>query len=167
MKKRFKKFLLLIFLVFPIQISVPAYSSSDDWSSCVDDLQSLKSASSDASEAAARAESERQQFDQKSKELQDCIDDIDISDFMNDNCQSLKWENESKKSNYQKALNHLRDELFSLGIVIKAVEFSCEYTLTDVIRGALKTTSKPEADCKVFSSLIGKVRYCQFNCVKF
>ena len=96
-----------------------------DWSSCADDLDRLRRASRDASEAAERTESAKQEFEDKREELQNCVNYPDIYDLMRDQCQSVRWDYESAKSEYESALSDLESELSTVEHRIRSVEWSC------------------------------------------
>ena len=157
LKNHLYKYVISILLICFFQISSAGFCSGDDWSSCADDLDRLRRASRDASEAVERAESARQEFEDKREELQNCINYPDIYDLMQDQCQSLRWDYESAKSDYESALYNLQSELSAVESRIRSVEWSCGVSFSRTTGGATQLKPKKEGDCSVFRSLIGKL----------
>ena len=156
MKKQFYKCVIFISLVCLFQISSAVFGLADDWSSCADDLDRLRHASRDASEAAERAESAKQEFEDKREDLQNCINYPDIYDLMQDQCQSLRWDYESAKNDYESALYDLQSELSTVESRIRSVEWSCGVSFSRTTGGTAQSKPKRRGDCSVFRSLIGK-----------
>ena len=144
----------LIFVV--LFIIAPSICQAADWSSCADDLDRLRRAVRDASDAAEEAESARQEFESKKEELENCIHFPDIYDLMQDKCQSLRWDYESARSNYESALNNLEDELDTVARRIRSVEWSCEVQFTGPTYKK-SDNSKISSNCALFRSYKGKI----------
>ncbi len=159
------KFFVLIFFLFLFLFSGISYIFADDWSSCADALNALSLASKDASEAAEETESAKHEFEDAKDELENCITYPDIYDFMDDQCQSLKWEYNYSKNDYNSALSHLSSELYTVDSRIRSVESCCEISFSitslgitpSIPKAETLSAPKAEASCSTFSSLIGKL----------
>src|SRR5437667_8049320 len=81
--------------------------------SCHDDLDRLRRAASDASDAAEDADSKR-------KDFEDCKRDPDIYDLMRDGCHG-------RQSDYQSALSDLESKMDDLDSRLQSVQSSCGY----------------------------------------
>jgi len=84
--------------------------------SCRDDLDGLRKAAAEASDAAEDANSKRDDFD-------DCRRDPEVHDLMGDNCKSLD-------SDYQSALSDLESEMDDVDSRLHSVQDSCDYVFT-------------------------------------
>jgi hypothetical protein len=93
-----------------------AQSPTIDPGSCHDDLDYLRKAASEASEAADNSKSKRDDFD-------DCKQYPETYDLMHDNCRSAAGD-------YQSALNDLEGKMDDLDGRQRSVQDSCGYQFT-------------------------------------
>jgi hypothetical protein len=90
--------------------------STPEWSSCEDDLDRTRRASSDASDAAKDVSSKRDDFEQ-------CQRDRQTFDFMADGCKS-------RRSDYQSAISDYESKMDDLDSRLRDVQSSCGYDFT-------------------------------------
>jgi hypothetical protein len=84
--------------------------------SCHDDLDRVRIAASDASDAAEEANS-------KSEELDDCKRDPDLHDLTGDGCRS-------RRNDYESAVTDLESKMDDLDSRLRSVQSSCAYEFT-------------------------------------
>ena len=129
---------------------------AEDWSSCASDLDSLRRAARDASEAAERAESERDEYENNKRELEDCLNYPKMHDLMGDKCQSLRWDYDSARSSYRSALSTLDSELDTVRRRYQSVQSSC--ALTAPGSGASRSgASKGKSLCDLYRQYKGSL----------
>ena len=90
-----------------------AHAPTLDLDDCHDELDRLRRAASDASDAAEEGHSKRGEFE-------DCKRDRDTYDLMGDGCRS-RW------SDYQSALSDLESKMDDLDARLQSVQSSCGY----------------------------------------
>lgn len=100
-------------LVVILTCNIIPFAYATDWNSCADDLDRLRRATRDASDAAQQVESEKD-------ELENCLHYPDIYDLMEDGCQSSRWDYNSARSNLESELNTVESR-------IRSVQWSCDF----------------------------------------
>lgn len=95
---------------------MPLPSFASDWNSCADELDRLRRASRDATDAANEVKS-------KADELENCKQYPDMYDDHGDGCSS-------KASDYRSALGTLKSELDTVNRRIKSVSSYCGVNLS-------------------------------------
>jgi hypothetical protein len=95
-------------------LALAGRSASQDYSSCEYDLDRLRRAARDASQAAADTESECEEY-------QSCREFPDIYDLLEDGCSSQRFACESARST-------LASELSNVESKIRSASISCGYT---------------------------------------
>jgi len=118
--------LLQIMLVILILVHIP-FAQATDWSSCADELDRLRRAAADASEAAEHVQEYKEELESKKRELEDCLSYPDSYDVMHDRCQSIRWDYESALSDYKSSLSDLESELNTLESRLRSVQWSCDF----------------------------------------
>ena len=98
-------------LVFIFTTIPPVAAVSADWNGCADDLDRLRRAASDASDAAKDVNS-------KADEYENCKQFPDTFDLMRDNCESVA-------SDYESAVNNLNSDLSTVDSRISSANSSC------------------------------------------
>lgn len=93
-----------------------AHAPSLDLDGCHDDLDRLRRAASDASDAAGDAKSKSDDFD-------DCKRDPEFHDLMGDGCRS-------RRGDFASALSDLESKMDDLDGRLRSVQSSCEYDFT-------------------------------------
>jgi hypothetical protein len=151
----FKRPAMGFWVIVVCLILLQTICKAEDWSSCADDLDSLRRASRDAADAAEQAESARQEFESKKDELQNCIDFPEIYDLLQDYCQSARWDYESAKSDYRSALSNLEVELDTVISRFRSLGWSCEINIPSSSTGK-QQSSKSNRTCQMLKSYRGK-----------
>jgi hypothetical protein len=105
-----------ISVVLGIVTASPAHAPSPELDSCHDDLDQVRKAASDASEAAEEAKSKFEEFD-------DCKRDPDVYDLLHDGCRSHRDDYESAQSDLESKMDDLDGRL-------RSVQDSCGYDFT-------------------------------------
>jgi hypothetical protein len=99
----------LVFCLFATLCVSSAFSA--DWDSCADDLDRLRRAARDATDAANEIKS-------KADEFENCKSYPDIYDLMRDRCRSKAYD-------YQSAASTLENELSTVDSRVRSVSSSC------------------------------------------
>ncbi len=156
---------LLCFLI--ASVTSVTLCLANDWSSCSYDLDDLSSAAEDASAAARRADWSKQEFEEKKRALQNCINFPDVYDLMDDGCQMARWNYDSAKSSYQTDLFSLQSELSTVETHIRSIEWPCGVSFTQrrppvAVKQqtppvAVKSKTKKAIDCSIYRMFIGQL----------
>lgn len=144
--------LIIIILIF-ICVS---FVQAADWSSCAYDLDRLRRAARDASDAAEQVDSAKDEFESKKDELEDCLNFPDVYDLMVDGCQSMRWDYESALSNYKYEISNLKNELNTVENRIQSVQWSCGYEFS-VRSVAGQSEVKGENICNLYRSYVSRL----------
>ncbi|MDD5773472.1 MAG: hypothetical protein PHX78_08435 [bacterium] len=149
-----KKTLQNIFVILFI-ITASAVCLEEELGGCVEDLDKLGKAVSDASKAAEEAESAREELESKNDELKKCLENPDVASPTWDNGQSLRLDCELLRKNHEEKLKILEAKLKILDAKIKSVEWSCGTQFNNDSIGKSKNTVN--VNCEIFKSLKGKI----------
>lgn len=150
MYKTIQSILIILFL-----ITSSAVCLEEELIGCVEDLDRLGKAVSDASKAAEEAESAREELESKKGELKNCIDNPDVASPTWDNGQSLRLECEALGKNHKEKVKKLEAALNVLVSKIKSVEWSCGVQFSDNSAG--KSKDIVNVNCEIFKSLKEKI----------
>jgi hypothetical protein len=120
------------------------FAHAADWSSCADELDRLRRAARDASDAAQQVESAKEELESNKDELENCINYPQMYDLMRDRCQSKRWDYDSALSNYKSQLSNLENELNTVESRIRSVQWSCDFQFA--IASPTGTTKAPGED---------------------
>ncbi len=123
---------------------LPSASSAADWSSCADDLDRLRRASSDAADIANDVES-------KADEFQNCKSFPEIYDLLKDGCSY-------KAHSYRSAKSSLDLELDTVNRRARSVSSSCSVAISAIDIPA--TSLEPSKDylwCDIYRPYKGKL----------
>jgi hypothetical protein len=101
------------------------------WSSCSDDLDTLRKRAADATDAANSAH-------EKGDDLDECRNDRETYDTMGDRC-------ESKKSDYESAVSDLQSALGDVDARLRDIQTSCDYEFTTKMTSAEATQRRLRA----------------------
>lgn len=125
-------------------VVLPAAAVS--WDSCADELDGLRSAAEDATDAANEVESE-------SEELENCRQFPDIYDYFRDGCSG-------QLSDYRSAVSNLESELDTIARRVRSVSNYCGVEVSSRQIPAGSRTPKQSHDdrmCELLRSYRGKV----------
>lgn len=119
-----------------------------DWDSCADDLDRLRRASRDASDVANDVKS-------KTDDFENCRRFPDVYDLLRDRCQSKRWD-------YQSAMQSLKSELDTVDSRIRSVRLSCGYNLSSIEgppTGLAPSPLRSQSDqlCELYRSYRGRL----------
>ena len=98
-----------------------------DWSSCHDDLDTLRRRASDASDAAEQVAQAADELDTKRREWEDCRTFPGVYDLLGDGCQSQRLDYESARDEYESAKSTLESNLDDVDSAQRSVSVSCDY----------------------------------------
>jgi len=148
--------LLLPILVVILTCSYIPFAYAADWGSCAGELDRLRRAARDASDAAQQVESAKQELESEKDELENCINYPDIYDLMDDRCQSQQWDYDSARDNYKSQISNLESELNTVESRIRSVQWSCDFQFSITPpTGGLKV---PEKDsCNIYRYFKNKI----------
>lgn len=126
----------LLFGVFLALLS-PTVGAAD-WDSCADDLDRLRRAAADASDAANDVKSAAEEFE-------NCKHYPDMYDHMRDRCRSMRYD-------YQSALSNLESELSTVDSRVRSVSSSCAIELSSIGSSTLRAPSSGNRKCDLYRS---------------
>ncbi len=115
----------LVFLLLPTGLLAA------DWSSCHDDLDTLRRRASDASDAAEQVYQAADEVETKRRELQDCRAYPAVHDLMRDGCRSQRSDYESARDEFQSAKSNLESELDDVDSAIRSASLACGYSFSN------------------------------------
>lgn len=138
----------LIFLL------VPTGLLAADWSSCQDDLDTLRRRASDASDAAEQVHQAADELETKRQEWQDCRAFPAIHDLMRDGCRSQRSDYESARDEFESAKSNLESELDDVDSAIRSTSLACGYSFSNA-GGAVGTRVDPM--CRLMQRYKGRL----------
>lgn len=106
---------------------------AQDWSSCADDLDTLRRRSDDASTAAQDANSAKSQLDRARDEFENCRRYPAVYDLFKDGCSNQRSTAESALSAYKSAVGDLESKLDDVDSKVRSVSSSCSSRLSSVL----------------------------------
>lgn len=125
-----------------------------DWSSCHDDLDTLHSRASDASDAAEQVSQAADELETKRQEWQDCRAFPEVHDLLRDGCQSQRSDYESARDEYESAKSTLESELDDVDSAIRSASASCGYSFT---AGTSTPRARVDPMCRLLQRYKGRV----------
>jgi len=133
-------------------------SGAEDWSSCQDDLDRVKRAAQEASDAAEELDSKAREVEDKRSELQNCLTYPSMYDVWRDRCQSQRREYDYARQDYISKKRELESELSTLESRLRSVQSSCGYTFSfGGGPGRLPPSQKQAGFCTLLQSYKGKM----------
>lgn len=106
--------------------SFPQLANSQDWYNCARDLKNMKQEAEDGRDYAEEAESKKDEMESKKSELEDCRDDPQAYDLYGDGCQSLYYEYQSAKQEYDSVVSNVQSSVSSLSGYMASAEKQCK-----------------------------------------
>jgi hypothetical protein len=143
------KALVGLFLFF-----LPAVLLAADWSSCQDDLDTVRRRASEASDAAAQVHQAAEELDTKRQEWQDCRAFPDIHDLLRNGCQSQRSDYASARDEYESAKGNLESELDTVDSSIGSASVSCGYSFA---AGSASPRARVDPMCRLLQRYKGRV----------
>ena len=120
--------------------------SAADWSSCHDDLDRLRSASSDASDAAEQVEQAAQDVESKKDDVESALRYLRLCSrdcwYERSRYNSARSDYESAKDDYESKKSDLESGLDDVASRVRDVESSCDYTIISGSAGRRPTTDR-------------------------
>lgn len=138
---------LLLFLL-------PAVLFAADWSSCQDDLDTLRTRAFEASDAAEQVHQAADELETKRQEWQDCRAFPDIHDLLRNGCRSQRSDYQSARDEYESAKGNLESELDSVDSAIGSASASCEYSFS---AGSASPRARIDPMCRLLQRYKGRV----------
>ena len=120
---------IVISLAF-VFIFHPQSVYSQSWYSCERNLKNIKREAKDGENYIQEIQNRQQQLESAQSDLDDCkfqglYGDMGLHDLYGDNCQTLYYEYQSAKSEYDSAVSNVQHSINSLKIYMSSVEISC------------------------------------------
>ncbi|SVE28382.1 uncharacterized protein METZ01_LOCUS481236, partial [marine metagenome] len=120
---------IVISLAF-VFIFHPQSVYSQSWYSCERNLKKIKREAKDGENYIQEIQNRQQQLESAQSDLDDCksqglYGDMGLHDLYGDNCQTLYYEYQSAKSEYDSAVSNVQHSINSLKIYMSSVETSC------------------------------------------
>jgi len=110
---------------------LPAGLLAADWSSCHDDLDTLRRRASDASDAAEQVYQAADEVETKRQEWQHCREYPAVYDLMRDGCRSQRSDYESARDEFESVKSQLESELDDVDSTIRSTSLSCGYSFSN------------------------------------
>jgi hypothetical protein len=107
-----------------------AVATAADWSSCEDDLNTLRRRASDASDAASTVRDRAENLSEKRNDWEQCRLFPEVYDLLRDGCQSQRWDYENARTDYESAKSDLEGYLDDIASTLRSVEYSCGFAFS-------------------------------------
>jgi len=101
-----------------------------DWSSCAAALDTVKTYSQRASDAATDAEGAAQDLESAREDLDNCRRNPNTYDLAGDDCRSQKWDIDSAQGQLESAEEEAQDQLRRLRNALADAASGCEFNLS-------------------------------------
>jgi hypothetical protein len=101
-----------------------------DWSNCADALDTVKTHSQRASDAATEAESAAHDLESASEDLDNCRRYPSTYDLAGDGCRSQKWDVDSAQDQVESAAEEAQGQLRRLRNALADAASDCEFNLS-------------------------------------
>jgi hypothetical protein len=130
-------------------LALAAYASTvgaADWSTCHDDLDTLRRAASDASDAAEEMDQAAQDLESKKDDMESALRYLRLCSrdcwYERSRYNSAKADYESAKDDFESKKSDLASGLDEVASRVRDVEFSCNYTIVSGAAGRSPTNDR-------------------------